>query len=194
MNQKNKKPISPETCILQERFLAGDDNAFASIYKLYAKDLYAFGLSLHVKTDYIEDAIQDAFIEIYTHKHLLKNVDNLKSYLIMTFRNRLFSLVKNAENYVEMDENFAEYESEELDTQTILIEQEEEDERENVVRLLLSELNTNQREALYHRYVEEMSYMDIASTMNINYQSAKNLVHRAITKLKTITTSINVHF
>ncbi|MDR3251483.1 MAG: sigma-70 family RNA polymerase sigma factor [Tannerella sp.] len=177
--------------MLQKQFLAGDDSAFASIYKLYAKGLYAFGLSLHVATELIEDAIQDVFIEIYTNKPLLKNVSNLKSYLMMTFRNRLFYLVKCSENCVEMDVNFADYESEELDMQTILMEKEEEDKKESIVKLLLSELNANQREALYHRYVDDMSYMDIALIMNINYQSAKNLVHRAITKLKSVATSVH---
>jgi len=51
---------------------------------------------------------------------------------------------------------------------------------------LLSELTQNQREALYHRFVEKMSLEEIATLMNINYQSAKNLIYRSIKKLKSV--------
>ena len=77
---------------LRDEFVRGDDNAYSDIYNLYAKDLYAFGLSLRAKTDLIEDAIHDIFVEIYTHRQNLEKVDNLKYYFLAAFRNRLFFL------------------------------------------------------------------------------------------------------
>jgi len=55
-----------------------------------------------------------------------------------------------------------------------------------MMKRLLSELNQNQREAIYHRYVEGLSCEEVATLMNINYQSAKNLIHRSLKKLKSV--------
>lgn len=170
---------------LRDKFVAGDDNAYSAIYNLYAKDLYAFGLSLRVKTEIIEDAIHDIFIEIYSHRHNLENVDNMKYYFMAAFRNRLFFLLKKESNTYEMDEKNS-YGLEEKDYQETWIAQEEDTAKQELVKKLFSELNKNQQEAIYHRYVEGLSCEEIANLMHINYQSAKNLIHRAIKKMKSV--------
>ena len=171
--------------LFRDEFLAGNDNAYSSIYELYAKDLYAFGLSLRVKQELIEDAIHDVFVEIYTHRQNLEKVENLKFYFIAAFRNRLFYLIKkDANNYEITDKDT--FGLQEKDHQQMWIEQEEDTEKQFLVKKLLSELNENQREAIYHRFVEGLSCEEVATLMNINYQSAKNLIHRAIKKMKSV--------
>ena len=170
---------------LRDKFVAGDNNAFSEIYEFYAKDLYAFGLSLRVKTEIIEDAIHDIFFEIYTHRAKLEKIENLKYYFFAAFRYRLFFLLKKESNTYEIDEKNS-YGLEEMDHQEIWIGKEEETAKEQLVKRLYSELNKNQQEAIYHRYVEGMSCEEIANLMNINYQSAKNLIHRAIKKMKSV--------
>jgi len=170
---------------LRDEFLSGDDKAYSAIYELYSKDLYAFGLSLHAKTELIEDAIHDIFVDIYTHRQNLAKVDNLKFYFIAAFRNRLFFLIKKESHTFEITENDIP-ECEEKNSQDLWIEKEETAEKETLVKRLLSELNSNQREAIYLRFVEGLSCDEIAQLKNINYQSAKNIVHRAILKLKTV--------
>ncbi len=170
---------------LRDEFVAGDDNAYSTLYELYAKDLYAFGLSLRAKTELIEDAIHDIFVDIYTHRKNLEKIDNLKYYFLAAFRNRLFFLLKKESNTSEITETHTAG-LVERDFQESWIEMEEDSEKQLLVKSLLSELNANQREALYHRFVEEMSCEEIATLMNINYQSAKNLIHRSIKKLKSV--------
>ena len=170
---------------LRDEFVAGDDNAYSTLYELYAKDLYAFGLSLRVKTEIIEDAIHDIFVEIYAHRYNLKKIDNVKFYFLAAFRNRLFFLLKKESNISEITEKDT-VGLVERDFQESWIEMEEDTEKQILVKRLLSELNQNQREAIYHRFVEELSCEEIATLMNINYQSAKNLIHRSIKKLKSV--------
>jgi len=170
---------------LRDEFVGGDDRAYSTIYKLYAKDLFAFGLSLHAKTELIEDSIHDVFVEIYTHRQNLEKVDNLKYYFLAAFRNRLFFLIKKESNTFGISEKDT-LGLEEKDFQEIWIEKETLNEKEHLVQRLLSELNKNQREAIYHRFVEGLSLEEISILMNINYQSTKNLIHRSIQKLKSI--------
>lgn len=176
---------------LRDEFIAGNDRAYSTIYEFYASDLYAFGLSLRAKPELIEDAIHDIFVEIYIHRYNLEKVDNLKYYFLAAFRNRLFFLLKKELNTTEItekdtqgmvDKNFQE---KWIENETVLA-------NEQLVQRLLSELNQNQREAIYLRFVEGLSLEEISQLLEINYQSTKNLIHRAIKKLKSISVFISV--
>jgi len=186
------KTVQNSNRLLQD-FLNGNDDAFAKIYELYAKELYAFGLSLHVKAALIEDAIQDVFTDMYMRREKLPEIHNLKLYIMGAFRNRLFVLSKKEGVYMEMTD---------LKTDTLMqdsdlerwIEKESADEKVLQVRRLMAKLNIRQQEALYYRFVDELSIKDIASLMNMNYQSVKNLIHRAIKKLRTLEMKIMLFF
>ncbi len=172
---------------LRDQFLAGDDHAYSLIYNKYVKDLYAFGLSLNAPREFVEDAIHDIFVDLYTKKENLKHVNNLKFYFLAAFRNRLFFLIKNSNKIFDYgidaisDEN-------ECDQESKWIEREIEDESKDLVKNMLSNLNIHQREVIYHRYVEGLSCNEISQIMGINYQSVKNLIHRAIKKIKSLST------
>jgi len=185
MKYKINNPTSYNIIWLRDEFLAGSESAYSSIYKMYVNDLYTFGLSLRAKPEIVEDAIHDIFVEIYTHRHYLQGVDNVKSYFITSFRNRLFLLMKKEINSGDFNEN-ENYGTEEIDPEYQWIERENANEKELFVKQLYTELNPHQREALFHRFVEGLSVEEIAQIMKINYQSAKNLIHRSIKKLKKV--------
>ena len=52
------------------------------------------------------------------------------------------------------------------------------------MKKLISQLPPRQQEALRLRFVESFDYTEIAENMDINKQSAQNLVFRAIEKLR----------
>ena len=45
-------------------------------------------------------------------------------------------------------------------------------------------LSSRQREAIYLKYYEEMSYEQICDIMDINYQSVRNLISKGIIELR----------
>ena len=49
---------------------------------------------------------------------------------------------------------------------------------------LLNDLPARQKEALYLRYHEGLAVEEIAETLEVNYQSANNLLYRAILNLR----------
>ena len=56
------------------------------------------------------------------------------------------------------------------------------------IRRILSEellkLPPRQKEALYLRYVQQIPLAEIAHILDMNYQSVRNLIYRAFTKLR----------
>ena len=66
------------------------------------------------------------------------------------------------------------------------LNQEREEVNNCLVKRLLNQLSPRQREALTLYYIEERKYEDICEIMNMNYQSVRNLMHRGLSKLKSI--------
>ncbi|MGO8056305.1 RNA polymerase sigma factor, partial [Rhizobium leguminosarum] len=48
----------------------------------------------------------------------------------------------------------------------------------------LAKISDRQREIIHMKYFQQMEYEDIARIMNLNYQSARNLVTRALVALR----------
>ena len=48
------------------------------------------------------------------------------------------------------------------------------------VKEILSILTPRQKEIIYYRFIQEMSMEDICILMDINYQSAQNLIQRSL--------------
>lgn len=171
---------------LKSRFLAGDDEAFGKLYKLFSKGLYALGLSLQVNPALIEDAIHDVFEDIYRHKHRLNKVDKIKYYFFTAFRNRLFYLLKEEKNQKEKEENYTEFKLNELGALENVSINDEGLRKKEVMKKLLKELTTKQKEVIHYRFIEGMTIEEISIVMGINNQSVKNLIYRTMKKIEIL--------
>jgi RNA polymerase sigma-70 factor (ECF subfamily) len=68
--------------------------------------------------------------------------------------------------------------------ETFLISEQEDEEKK--IRLLkaIEQLSGRQKEIVYLKYYQNLSYDEICDIMNINYQVARNLLYQAIKSLK----------
>jgi len=57
-------------------------------------------------------------------------------------------------------------------------------ERVSYLNKLLNDLPSRQKEALFLRYNQGLSVEQIAEMLDVNYQSANNLLHRGLLKLR----------
>ncbi len=64
---------------------------------------------------------------------------------------------------------------------------------EKMVRML-EILSPRQREVIYYRFVEGLSYEDICQIMNMNYQSTQNLLQRSLKKLRSTFSKVELQF
>ena len=145
------------TDTLLASFQAGNMAAFSQLYDLHINILFNYGLKLTIDKELLKDCIHDIFVKLYTKKEELGTIDNLKSYLFISLKNKLCDM--------------------------------EEEQRKNefsLVKRLLDQLSPRQREALTLYYIEEKKYEDICEIMNMNYQSVRNLMHRGLTKLRSL--------
>ena len=161
----------------------GDHDAFAYTYYHYADILFVYGSRFNIPKDVLEDAIQDVFYYIYTHRQLLLQVENLNYYLISSLKNRILKINKNDLPTTEFEEQtcMIELEANSLES---LIEEEEQMVIRNKVELYLNNLTSRQREAVFLRYMKTLSYEEIAQILDMSVPSVRNLIFRGLTRIR----------
>lgn len=169
--------------IILKEFVAGNDAIFSFIYNKYVDVLLSYGKGLGFDKDILKDAIQDVFIKLYSNRSQLNNVQNLKSYLFRSLKNRLLDMIKMSVETSDIDNYEFRFfiKTNVLDE---LIEEEDKKAIQDKVEELLGCLTDRQREVIYLRFIQEMEYEDIAQLLNITTHASRKLVSRAIKKIR----------
>lgn len=163
----------------------GDDASFSEIYNKVVDDLFAYGISLGFQRESCKDAIQDVFIKIYLSRKSLSHIHNITPYIFRSFKNRLIDIArkdKYSDSINSFDENFVlevTVLDNIIDNETAIILKEK-------VERLLKNITPNQREAVYLKYVTGLQHKEIADILNINEESARKLLYRAMNKLRKL--------
>ncbi|MDA6071782.1 sigma-70 family RNA polymerase sigma factor [Flavobacterium sp. AC] len=163
----------------------GDEKSFSILFEKYYTDLVRYGNSLSPFAEKVQDCVQDVFTDIWVYRNGLQNSVVVKAYLLSSVRKRIARLH-------ERDRIFRKATS--TDTIAFLLEFSVENDlvdddyatREKVVHLnkLLNDLPSRQKEALYLRYHQGLTVEQIAEMLEVNYQSASNLLHRGLLTLR----------
>ena len=173
------------TDTLLASFQAGNMAAFSQLYDLHINILFNYGLKLTIDKELLKDCIHDIFVKLYTKKDELGTIDNLKSYLFISLKNKLCDELRKrmymSDTAIEDVNAVAP-----TDVEDDYMEEEQRKNEFSLVKRLLDQLSPRQREALTLYYIEEKKYEDISEIMNMNYQSVRNLMHRGLTKLRSL--------
>lgn len=177
--------INDDDISIWKACLDGNRGAFEVLYKRYFPLLYVYGLKLVADRELVQDTIQDLFVKLIQNKEQFSSVTNLRSYLYCAFRNRLLDTLRQVKITYEISECEDVFISDNLFDR---IFKEDDMEKEQTRKLLKAykELPFRQQEILYLFYVKELKHEEIATILNINNQSSKNLLFRAVSKLKSI--------
>lgn len=172
-----------EPAVLWNKFRQGDDESFSALFSLYFEALYQYGMTFCVNTDLVKDSIQDVFINLYSHGNL-PPVSNPKFYLFRALKNNIINKLikeKQIRTISLQDLPFmAEYELHQIENSS-------EDDVENLeteIQTILELLPPRQKEAIYLRFEQNMTYEEVSEILNMNYQSTRNLVFRAMKNLR----------
>lgn len=163
----------------------GDKNAYAHIYKLYYPRLFNYGCKFTDDTALVEDSIQEIFARFWANREKLAAVRELKSYLFVSFRHYLLKLLsqyRKIREDVNIGEDYAF--ALEISAEQQRMDAEEQQQQLHVLTSAMRRLTPRQKEAVFFRFYENMSYEDIAAILNISVKATYKLVARAIIMLR----------
>ena len=179
--------------IIWENFLCGDDEAYTYIYREYSQALYAYGMHFTSDKGLVEDCIQDVFIKIFQNLRHLQSTDNIKLYLFIALKNKLFNIFRKDIKYSQIDSLEPVFAAEYTIEDEIIENEREQFLNEKMIRML-EVLSPRQKEIIYYRFVEGLSYEEICQIMDMNYQSTQNLIQRSLKKLRTTFSQAEMQF
>ncbi|ADB41384.1 RNA polymerase sigma factor [Spirosoma linguale] len=167
-------------------FQSGNEEAYTQLYQLHIRAMYRYGMSLvAVSEAFVLDCVHDVFTELWAKRNRLTTPDNIRHYLLKALKNRIMHLLERKERY---NKSLDETDYDALWTEPNELEIREELEAANTrqqrLQRLIAQLPPRQQEALKLRFVENMNYNQIGEVLDVNQQSAKNLVFRAVEKLR----------
>lgn len=182
-NKSTALNLDEKAINLFDDFRNGNINAFSALYDIYVNMLYNYGSYLTSDMELLKDCIQEVFVKIYNKRTELNSVNNFKSYLFISLKNKLCDESRKRVNLsdVSVDELNVTATCN-IEKEYILKEKEQIDNKQ--VENMLNQLSSRQRKAITLYYLEEKKYEDICNIMDINYQSVRNLIHRGMTKMR----------
>ena len=74
---------------LWESFIKGETAAFEEVYRRYYSLLYSYGIRMVGDRELVADTIQNLFVKLILNCRNLHYTDNVKAYLLCSFRNKL---------------------------------------------------------------------------------------------------------
>lgn len=169
---------------LWNKLKAGDEKAFSSLFEKYYSDLVRYGNSLCSHEDRVQDCVQDVFTDIWVYRESLSTSVVIKAYLLSSVRKRIARLYQRdpffkKESNLETTEFLFDFSIEQQ-----LIDDEITAEKVLQLNMLINNLPSRQKEALYLRYHQQLTVDQIAEIMSVNYQSASNILFRGIQNLR----------
>ena len=175
-----------ESKIKWGQFLAGDNDAYCWIYKTYIQMLFRYGHRFTLDKELIKDSIQEVFTGLYKKREQLVIPDNIKVYLLVSMKNSLVNALYREDRYTSFDSESVSF-TLGLTVEEQYVDNEHLSNQQKKIQEILTILTPRQKEIIYYRYIQELSFNEICILLDMNYQSAQNLIQRSLKNLKSAT-------
>ena len=164
---------------------AGDKLGLEGLYQIYSKDLFRFGISIVGDEDFVQDCIQEIFIDLWKYHKSLQTANNVKVYLFKTLSRKISKeshLGKRRRNVEIKDSNTAGNCVESIESE--IIDRQRDFELQKKLANGLQRLPSRQREVILYLFFENFSYEQVSKIMGINLRSVYTLAWKALSALK----------
>lgn len=170
---------------LWSEFLKGNDNAFKEVYDLYAAALMRYGFKFTQDEDIISETVQDLFVKLWKNRKTIRHTPSVKNYLYKSYRRLLVEKLHFSARVIAfpITEEIIQFNFE-LGHDQILMRKERQAELQIALEKALSQMSNRQREIIYLKFYEDMSYDEIAELLGITVKGTYKLLYRALDSLR----------
>lgn len=136
--------------------------------------------------DQVKDAVQDLFIKLWSNRKNIKLTSNIRYYLLASLKNQLVNVqvAQNRKRTVSLEEA-APFRLD-FSADSAYLHHEQNGQQARLLLDAMNQLTPRQKEIIYLRYFEELSYEQIAELMDTSLKGIYKLNYRALDALKEI--------
>ena len=161
---------------------AGNADALKELYNLFYNSLFAANFAVCLRRDLVKDSIHDAFINIWTTRTKLPNVNSVGAYLATCVRRRLIDTLRKESP---LESSLQRIESgHELSYEEVIIAFQEEQATRQTLEEALSYLSNRQKEVIRLRFFENKNYEEIAQLLDCEPRTIYNHIYQAVERLR----------
>lgn len=161
--------------------IINDSDSYKKLYADYYRKFFNYGKKFSQNNALIEDSIQDAFLDIWVAKERLARVNSVPAYLFSVFRYTLFRKIKVETKIICNEDLITEPE---FSIDHMLFNQEVSDELQLKLKGALNALTAHQREAIFLRFYQNLSYEEVSVILNISVKATYKIMARSLSSLK----------
>lgn len=169
-----------------DSFKRGNERSLKFLYDEHYEFLFHYGYKFTNDRNQIEEAIQSLFIKMWKNHSNLNKPASIRHYLLKAFRRILIAALQAGSRLASRQRSFEDipfYLTPPHDEN--IIRQEEINEQHIVLKTRIGTLTNRQREAIYLRFYQELSFEEIAVVLKMNIGGVYKLIYRAIDRLRT---------
>lgn len=167
-------------------FRKGHNNALSQIYFQNVQSLFQYGQKFTDNRELIKDAIQGLFFDLIRTRKNLGETDNISFYLMASLRRKLYKSLKSEKLTVDYSEGLEYTASSSDSVESNFITKEESSQQQRRIDNALAQISPRQREIINYRYNYNYNYDKICLLMNLEYDSARKLLYRALKAMRKI--------
>lgn len=172
-NIANLKERSSED--LMELYANGSYEAFEFLFQRYSKRTYGYFIGKIKNSPDADELQQLLFLKMHSSKHLFQKKYKFEQWLFVIARTVLIDFLrKNKKIYL----------TESIDEKEYILFQGTNAEEINDIETHLENLSLKEQEILKLRYVDELTFKEIAERLSQSEVSLRKFISRAIKKLK----------
>ena len=161
---------------------AGDKEAFRDLLVLYEHRVYGFIKKMVYDTHVAEDLTQETFLAVYRSLDTYDESKPFATWLFTIAKHKAFKVIQKNSKLESCDLKDQEIVDETCDVLHQIIVEEEHLELLNKI----SQLKESNQEVLTLKYFSEMSYKEIAETLNISVKTVENRLTSAKKELSVL--------
>jgi len=166
-------------------FRKGNKEAFAVFYNLHIDRVYRYGMKICHDESLVKDTIQEIFLDLYLKRKSNKTTpENLRFYLFLAVKRSLIKKIKYNRRIDRCEISDKNTSVIDFGVECQLIKDEKDKERRERVVNALNKLPPKQKEVVYLRFNEGMNYNNIAKILEINIESVRKHIYRALKEMK----------
>ena len=168
--------------ILWNDFRSGNKEAFEYMYRNYVGVLYNYGFKICQDKMLTKDAIQEVFLSLLSKYDKVSITNSIKLYLFKSLRIEIFKKLKAEQPFTDLLSVDADF-SMEYSAEDKMIEDEITMIRIRELAKVIEVLPRRQKECIYLRFYEGMTFQEISDIMDIEVSSVYKMIYKAIEKL-----------
>lgn len=174
-----KSEPSPLDLEYWQKIRLGNTTAFSTLFKKYYEPLYQFAGRFVKDAQAAENIVQNAFVDLWTHREHLHIKSNLKSYLYTMVKNHSLNYLKKEKSFVSIDERPCFQENLDSSPEENVIKRE----WHTAVHQAIDKLPEQCRLIYLMKRYDNLKYTEIAEMLNISVNTVKTQMKRALKSL-----------